>query len=149
MKCIGISVYTSSWDVNLIPVRCVILCENSFANQGSCSGQLFFNSLRFAHVLYLKIFPYDFSSKKHRPTNKIQNLKNTKYIGIRLNTHFDTETEYFRQRSESGGRPMLVKRRRCRCWNDIQGFVVVGGLLVIMSSRRRRWEIERKILVSV
>lgn len=63
MKCIGISVNTSSWDVNLIPVRGVILRQNSFANNGSCSGQLFFNPLRFAFVLYKKFFPFEFSSK--------------------------------------------------------------------------------------
>lgn len=43
MKSIGISVDTSSGDVNFLSVRCVVFGTNGFADGGSGSRQLLFN----------------------------------------------------------------------------------------------------------
>lgn len=43
MKSIGISVDTSSGDVNFVSVRCVVFGTNGFADGGSGSRQLLFN----------------------------------------------------------------------------------------------------------
>lgn len=133
MKCIGISVHTSSGGVNLLSIRCILVRTNGFADRCSRSRQLFFNrdstALLFLKTLWHKKQTYNLRKEKNQDDKRKQAPKkpNNVIIAKNIQTTMESKAAYFDMVCNNGSR-----RRGCR-WD-----ILILACLVALT-RSRRW----------